>query len=300
MTQDAVKAFLYQVLGYGKIEEILKNGILPNARIRDMLEGTIFGTSKSKHGPRQALPPRIPKIYALEGSTKTQDKYERLEIKIKGGVRIYLDKNDARLNLPYVIFNASFFGGYELGEIEIFAKRFSKRLRPKHSYKTTKRKNSFTVYVKSGTFYFMVECPYVRRLPRTTTILFKTDAKTVEHINGKISLYYSRYLSSRKGKLKNEADTYNAPMDTPQDARVDSDYIPVYLEIAKKACKISPEELARELAGCHSSPYVMYSTYRVGQVLQHGSFGRGIVTEIRIDNTKKVYFPNKQKLIPIA
>lgn len=90
-------------------------------------------------------------------------------------------------------------------------------------------------------------------------------------------------------------------MDTPQDARVDSKYVPVYLDLAGKAGKILPEELAGELQGRTSIPYKMNMPCRVGQVLQHERFGIGIVTEIRrADNTKKVYFPKEQRFIPMA
>lgn len=99
MTQDAVKAFLYQTLGYGKIEEILRGGKLSTAEIRGLLEGTLFGTSKSKHASGQELPPRIPRIYALEGFTKTQNRDGGIEIILPNGSFIYLSKDCAGLGL---------------------------------------------------------------------------------------------------------------------------------------------------------------------------------------------------------
>lgn len=77
------------------------------------------------------------------------------------------------------------------------------------------------------------------------------------------------------------------------ESQVDPNNVSVYLDFAKKVGEIPLTELAVALEQRVSITYVPNLTYYVGQVLQHGTFGRGIIIEISRDNSKTVYFPNK-------
>ena len=287
MTQEAVRTFLFDVLGYKKIDELLKGQKPQDTKIREFLEGTVFGTFRKSSTMGVTTMPLIPRIYRLDELNTVRISEGKIGFETREGRYAHFDEETPQLHLPYLISNLTFFGYMTPEEIRNYVEGFRTRLFPQSRYKWVVVKQSFEAIIADTDFYFELTGAN-RTSKRVQTakpmdILFNADADTVNSINVLVSRYYS--MIHPRHDSQHKRGNISPVRDIVPPA------VPAYLRLVQQIDELTPARLAEALDTCKSQPYRMGSSYPTGQVIDHATFGRGLV--IGKDHSgMEIYFPS--------
>jgi len=266
MSQEAIERFLWEEMGYRKIEELLTGKKDRKTDIRKFLEGTIFATFKPfvYKGQRMKMP-EVPRIKPVEEA--------------KGTATILKDEKELRsfvLSLPYFIETYSMFRGYGPKKIKPYLQDLSRRLFSDAGLSFTANRHfgqtELTGRIISEDFYLGA----VASWHRDFEVYFKTNPDLVEAING-VQEKYQEMLEHTKEDALNW--------------REGQDYTNIGTsDLASMIGQVPNEELVKLLRQAERLPYQPGSSYTEGQSIDHQRFGVGIVESVQ-GSRMNVYFP---------
>ena len=175
--EEAIRKFLYEVYGYGKVAEFLRGQKEQSVRLRDFLDGTIIGTYRrsaiTPEGTIYEVPVRWPGLSKIRTTE---------EAKREGGLK--------REDLPYHISNQSFFEDYDEEMVRRYLENSVLRLFPHARFtRDTTIKPYWGHALETEDFGLYVKGTQ-KKHSKTVIVDFKAPEKVKENLNSIVRSYH--------------------------------------------------------------------------------------------------------------
>ena len=293
MNEDAVKNFLYEVMGYRRLSELIQGKMPKGTSVRDFFSGTVFESFvpnkrftpqtdyKKGNAVLMAHPPNIPIIRSIEAiaeSSKIKNVFgeDMVSVQAVPESEFYIEEILLGQKLPYIIDTNSFLYRKRRSDIEELANSIKHGFFPQSCVQSFLSKNYFMVRLEDEGIHVQIAGAHNTNHSKRIMALFSINSSEVGHINDLVS----RYDENRFWDVQEEKS---------QTAKAG-----VHTNLLGNAYGLSEEELSKFVW----KDYSFKNNYSKGDVINHQVFGFGYI-ERATDSRIYVIFPriNGKKML---